>query len=111
MFSANHLLSVRGSLRGTVSRALPRTTIPLRFVTGHASSPETLMTNKLTAALDPSSVEVIDVSGGCGASYEVYVTSAKFEGLSMIKQHRMVNDILRDDVQKMHAIRIVTKKP
>lgn len=40
-----------------------------------------------------SSVKVIDSSGGCGDFFQVLVVSPKFEGLTMIKQHRMVNQV------------------
>lgn len=53
-------------------------------------SAEAKMTRLLTDRLAAEFVEVKDVSGGCGSFYTVTVVSARFEGLSMIKQHRLV---------------------
>jgi len=34
--------------------------------------------------------------------YAIAVTSEKFRGLSMIKQHRLVNDILGEEIKNWH---------
>lgn len=49
-----------------------------------------------------------DVSGGCGAMYEIHVESADFKGLSTIKQHRLVTETLREQIREMHGVRIST---
>jgi hypothetical protein len=46
------------------------------------------MSSLLRDRLGASHVEVQDVSGGCGSFYTVLVVSPRFEGLSVIKQHR-----------------------
>ncbi|KAK6621168.1 hypothetical protein RUM43_011474 [Polyplax serrata] len=56
-------------------------------------------------------IEVVDVSGGCGSMYEVFVESIEFKGLSMVKQHRLINETLKEDIKKMHGLRIQTKVP
>lgn len=56
-------------------------------------------------------VEVVDVSGGCGAMYEVLVESTEFKGLSIIKQHRLINEILKEQIKEMHGVRIHTIVP
>jgi hypothetical protein len=33
------------------------------------------------------------VSGGCGAMYEIFVQAPDFKGLSVVKQHRLVNEV------------------
>jgi stress-induced morphogen len=43
--------------------------------------------------------------------YAIDVTSEKFKGLSMIKQHRMVNDILGEEIKKWHGMQLRTKIP
>ena len=55
--------------------------------------------------------QVQDVSGGCGSMYAINVTSEKFRGLSMIKQHRLVNDILSEEIKKWHGLQLKTKIP
>ncbi|CAG8834283.1 8938_t:CDS:1, partial [Racocetra persica] len=42
---------------------------------------------------------------GCGSMYAIEISSSVFKGLPMIKQHRMVNELLEDDIKKMHGIR------
>ncbi|KAF4705839.1 BolA-like protein 3, variant 2, partial [Perkinsus olseni] len=63
----------------------------------------------LRATLGATSTKVEDVSGGCGSSYRVEVQSPKFVGLPRIKQHQMVNEALKDEIKKWHAITIITK--
>jgi BolA-like protein 3 len=43
--------------------------------------------------------------------YSVAVTSEKFRGLPMIKQHRMVNEILGEQIKTWHGIQLRTKVP
>lgn len=54
-------------------------------------------------ALTPTKISVKDVSGGCGSAYAVEVSSEKFVGMSVIKQQRMVNKILAEEIKNMHA--------
>ena len=53
--------------------------------------------------LDPIQVSVTDKSDGCGLNYEVLIVSNKFEGLSLIQRHRLVNSILKQEIQSLHA--------
>ena len=57
-------------------------------------------------------IEVTDISGGCGSMYAIFVESIEFEGLRTVKQHQMINDCLKDEIiNKMHGIRIYTSIP
>lgn len=56
-------------------------------------------------------IEVVDISGGCGSMYEIYVETVEFKGLSMVKQHRLINEVLKEDIKQMHGLRISTKVP
>ncbi|CAH0385288.1 unnamed protein product [Bemisia tabaci] len=56
-------------------------------------------------------VEVQDISGGCGAMFEVYVSTAEFKGLSTVKQHQLINKTLQEEIKNMHGIRIHTAVP
>ncbi len=38
-------------------------------------------------------IEVTDISGGCGAMFEVHIQSVEFCGLNKVKQHMIVNDV------------------
>ncbi|XP_076645744.1 bolA-like protein 3 [Halictus rubicundus] len=56
-------------------------------------------------------IEVNDVSGGCGAMFEINVIAPEFKGLNTIKQHRMINEALKQEIKDMHGIRIYTGIP
>lgn len=69
---------------------------------------EVTLEKTLIEKLSASSASVTDVSGGCGASYHVKVTSKKFLNLSRIQQHRLVQSVLEDELKKWHAVKIET---
>ncbi|XP_052712904.1 bolA-like protein 3 [Crassostrea angulata] len=56
-------------------------------------------------------VEAQDISGGCGAMYTVFVEAEEFRGQRTIKQHRMVNEALKEEIKDMHGLRITTGVP
>ncbi len=70
---------------------------------------------KIENALPGSDVSVHDESAGHadhepGAHLEVSVTYAGFEGKPLLAQHRMITEILRDELQGIvHALRLHTK--
>jgi stress-induced morphogen len=54
--------------------------------------------------------KLIDLLGD-NDHYELTITSSLFNDLSLVKQHKMVNEALKDLlVQDLHALKIVTKK-
>ncbi|TYZ57804.1 hypothetical protein PybrP1_001784 [[Pythium] brassicae (nom. inval.)] len=65
----------------------------------------------LAARLDAVHVKVTDVSGGCGSMFDIEVASEQFEGQSRVKQHRMVNEILKEEIKSMHGLTIRTMTP
>lgn len=56
-------------------------------------------------------VSVVDISGGCGAMYEIVVESNEFKGLSRVKQHQLITDTLKTEIKDMHGLRIHTSIP
>jgi stress-induced morphogen len=53
---------------------------------------------------------VEDLSGGCdGGTVRLFVASPLFAGKSVVAQHRMVNEIIRDEMKTLHAAIIQTK--
>ncbi|KAE9983590.1 hypothetical protein EG328_009758 [Venturia inaequalis] len=60
----------------------------------HLDEKEKAIFRKLTDGLQPTALEVQDVSGGCGSMYSVSITSERFKGLAVIKQHRFVPKLL-----------------
>lgn len=79
---------------------------------------------KLQSALEATAVEVEDVSykhAGHAAvkdspagetHFNLSIVSPKFDGQSLVKRHRMVYDLLGDELQSgLHALSIVAKTP
>lgn len=79
---------------------------------------------KLERALSPVELEVEDVShlhaghagvrGNTGGEthFNLKVVSKEFEGKSMVKRHRLVYDLLREELESgLHALSIVAKTP
>jgi BolA-like protein 3 len=64
-----------------------------------------------SALKSPSRVIVEDRSGGCGANFYILVESNAFRGVPRIKQHRMVQEVLKDEIAKWHAVSIETCVP
>ncbi|TMS13551.1 bolA-like protein 3 [Larimichthys crocea] len=58
-----------------------------------------------------SSLKVVDISGGCGAMYEIHIESSEFKGKRTIQQHQLVNQALKEEIQGMHGLRIFTDVP
>ncbi|KAG7302318.1 hypothetical protein JYU34_013814 [Plutella xylostella] len=56
-------------------------------------------------------ISVEDISGGCGAMFEVSIEAKEFVGLSTVKQHRIVTETLKSEIAEMHGIRIHTTAP
>jgi stress-induced morphogen len=71
---------------------------------------ETLRTLLTEAFPDASELEVQDRTG-TGDHFQVMVASPRFEGLSLIDQHRLVNEALAGPLADgtVHELRIKTK--
>ncbi|WVR05324.1 hypothetical protein IAU60_002338 [Kwoniella sp. DSM 27419] len=63
---------------------------------------------KLKAAFPGQKLEVQDVSGGCGSFYAIVISSPAFKGLSTIKQHKLVNQCLKEDIEGIHGLQLKT---
>ena len=64
-----------------------------------------ILKDKFPSATD---IAVVDISGGCGSMYEVYVESPDFKGIRLVRQHQMVSEALKGEIKEMHGIRIST---
>ncbi|GLT44039.1 hypothetical protein SLA2020_179570 [Shorea laevis] len=62
--------------------------------------------SSLTSKLNPSHLEVIDTSGGCGASFAIEIVSEQFEGQRLLERHRIVNGALQEEMKQIHALSI-----
>jgi len=43
-----------------------------------------------------NNIQVIDISGGCGAMFEIHIETNEFNGLNKVKQHMIVNNVRID---------------
>ena len=64
-----------------------------------------ILKEKFPLAID---IAVVDISGGCGSMYEIYVESPEFKGMRLVKQHKMGNEALKGEIREMHGLRIST---
>ncbi|WOH12777.1 hypothetical protein DCAR_0832285 [Daucus carota subsp. sativus] len=62
--------------------------------------------SSLRSKLSPSHLDVVDTSGGCGASFAVEIVSDQFEGKRLLERHRMVNAALVEEMKDIHALSI-----
>ncbi|XP_078434415.1 bolA-like family protein [Wolffia australiana] len=60
----------------------------------------------LISALEPVHLQVVDTSGGCGASFEIEIVTGKFEGKRLLERHRLVNAALAEELKQIHALSI-----
>uniref|UniRef100_A0A3Q3WVR9 BolA-like protein 1 n=1 Tax=Mola mola TaxID=94237 RepID=A0A3Q3WVR9_MOLML len=79
---------------------------------------ETALRTKLTNALKPDYLEVHNeshmhaVPPGSESHFRVLVVSSQFEGLPLIKRHRLVNEALKEELSScIHALAIQAKTP
>ncbi|EKM80413.1 hypothetical protein AGABI1DRAFT_100017 [Agaricus bisporus var. burnettii JB137-S8] len=66
---------------------------------------------KLAKRFSPTALKVQDVSGGCGDFYAIEIASDEFKGLSKIKQHKLVNSALAEEIKSMHGLQLQTMLP
>lgn len=76
---------------------------------------------KLTTALSPSVLEIIDQSAqhaghegaaGGGGHFVVHIVSDQFEGKSLIQRHRLIYDVMGDAMEhEIHALSIKAATP
>ncbi|RYO77691.1 hypothetical protein DL766_002844 [Monosporascus sp. MC13-8B] len=77
----------------------------------YLSPAESEIWDKLAAEFSPTELMVQDVSGGCGSMYGIEIASEKFRGVNMLKQQRMVNAVLGDQMKGWHGVQLRTKVP
>jgi len=72
--------------------------------------------DKVFKALNPHYLEIVNESSkhnvpkGSESHFKLVVVSDLFEGKTLIQRHRMINDILREEINsKIHALSIQAK--
>ncbi|KAH8118522.1 bola-like protein [Phellopilus nigrolimitatus] len=68
---------------------------------------ERLIKSKLAERFKPSQLQVQDVSGGCGSFYAITIASKAFAGIPMVKQHRLVNETLKEEISGIHGLQTI----
>ena len=54
-------------------------------------------------------IEVVDISGGCGSMYAIYVETSEFKNMRTVRQHQLVTEVLKKEIKdNMHGVRIQT---
>lgn len=43
--------------------------------------------------------------------YALDITSDKFKGLSMVRQHKLVNQVLAEEIKGWHGVQLKTRSP
>ncbi|SBS92662.1 BolA-like protein, putative [Plasmodium malariae] len=66
---------------------------------------------KLSAALKPTFLELIDKSCGCGTSFDAVIVSNNFTDKRLLDRHRLVNDVIKDELQNIHAFSMKCHTP
>jgi len=77
----------------------------------HMNDKEKQIFEMLNRELRPEKLEVQDISGGCGSMYGIEVVSERFRGLSMLRQQRLVNEVLGEEIKGWHGVQLRTRAP
>merc|ERR1712000_143795 len=58
-------------------------------------------------------IKVIDeTGGGCeGGKFSCIIVSSKFDGVALLERHRMINEILSEEMKTIHALSLKTWTP
>jgi BolA-like protein 3 len=88
---------------------------------------EQVIYDKLSTRFQPSELLVQDVSGsppltvrtvvlyllsfvlgigGCGTFYAITIASKAFKGVPLVKQHRLVNEALKKEIEGIHGLQV-----
>ena len=102
--------SASSSFSYQASRSASSTSSPTPQSQSHPdlTSTERQISAKLHAHFAPTKLSVQDTSGGCGSMFAIEIESARFAGLSMIRQHRLVNEVLKEEIGGWHGVRLRT---
>ncbi|RDB23257.1 putative bolA-like protein C4B3.11c [Hypsizygus marmoreus] len=101
-------LAARRLARPPPSHVVRAFTASAARCTPSLSDGEQTIHDKLTAKFAPSQLKVQDVSGGCGSFYAITIASEAFSGLSIVKQHKLVTETLKQEIEGIHGLQIKT---
>ena len=56
-----------------------------------------------------SHLDVSILNGDCGEGLSIKINCSEFKGKSLLDQHRMVNEILKEEFKLLHSVIVKTK--
>jgi stress-induced morphogen len=77
----------------------------------HLNAKEKEIFELLNSEFRAEKLQVQDISGGCGSMYGIEVVSERFRGLSMLRQQRLVNEVLGEEIKGWHGVQLRTRAP
>ena len=71
-----------------------------------------IIINRIKGAIPSAEIRARDLTGG-GDHWQLIIVSPAFDGKSLIEQHRMVNEALKEPMgdQRIHALSLKTFSP
>ena len=81
----------------------------IRSLSSQNTSPSQHISDKLSEMLTVHKIDVQDISGGCGAMFQIYIQADEFNGMRTLQQHKLVKSILKEEVANMHGLTIKTE--
>lgn len=98
---------------GTIAKGAEGTSESFAPPPDHLNENETAIYEMLMRELQCTRLDVKDISGGCGSMYGIEVESERFRGLNMLKQQRMVNEVLKEKMESegWHGVQLRTAVP
>ncbi|KAL5528964.1 hypothetical protein ACEPAG_4938 [Sanghuangporus baumii] len=67
--------------------------------------------NNLRKSMPINHLEIKDRSNGCGENYEILVVSEAFQKKTTLARHRLINELLKNEIAEMHAFSQTTLTP
>ncbi|ORX33732.1 bola protein [Kockovaella imperatae] len=72
---------------------------------------EKRMEEKLRKEFNPTRLGIQDTSGGCGSFFNIDIESEKFVGMTKVKQHKAVQNAIKEEIEGMHGVSLRTSPP
>lgn len=82
------------------------------YINHFCSSSEIRISDRIRQKLElefcTEDVHITDTSGGCGTFFSIEIISEKFNGLKTFQRHKMVNKVLKEDIEQLHGLTLKT---
>ncbi|VWU51780.1 BolA-like protein, putative [Hepatocystis sp. ex Piliocolobus tephrosceles] len=81
------------------------------FLSFRRMSIQKIIEEKISSALTPTVLELIDKSCGCGTAFDALIVSNNFTDKRLLDRHRLVNNIIKEELPKIHAFSMKCHTP